>query len=1133
MKIAKRTICMILSLVMVFCSVPVFSMAAENEAVNGSYGYSQKYYANKPGSYGIGKLLDEADAALAEADICEEIEITEKIKLVLDLRSVNALCKTLDTFAGLLDNLLIQAAISVALGDLKDLEFDTWKTGMKRSTSNDSTILKEVIEFVNANSSIISGIVDGTLNLGLLKNTVDLKTLLGDDGLSGIIKEALFGIVYDGAALDTAYKKYKDDVDGFIYGPLLESFAGKHLKDFTMTSDTMFEDLIIALCNSALSQYLVPMFKDFDVDLSGSSVEALRKLAPYMNLKGSTYDLSGLVLDTEKGLMEQLNDIIGIIARQVFPGCTWDGGDFSRINDNLESVLKYLGKESGLIPEADDMSFEEIAMEVVAIVLDNLELDSYADGIEDCDTLEELLKSVLITAAREKGIRYTYTAKDSWEVVLGDIYGAWMYDLFDIKGSDGKSFRGGKGEDIWTALNYAANYFLLDKKMASFMGISTTKEESIFTKVDKILDLFGESKEKGIDFSLEKFLYGSSDTKGLIDSVFTLDIENIFAVTVKAALEGAGDIKAEKFLYNTIRYLLNNLFAGNVLPAYVQGQAFTKALSNDKIATLISTVLKTLNSRKSYLATIVGFICSMTLNEEETGGVFSAQAKDAFYTGAVVHPDGKVILDGKELTQGVDFILVGESTELGAAQAEARLIGIYEGSVMVPFSIKLSPVSSISVNTNTTKVRLRWNEVPYADRYNVYMGDELVETVEAGSELTKLFTDLKPMTRYSFKVEAVSDAYGVAPATEATALTNPPAVTGVKVKSVTDSSVTLTWKEVPGAKGYDVEIYSSSKKAYVSKGKTSKTSYTVTGRDSYTAYKFRVKAYFTDSQGTVYSEPSSVVSARTKVGQVKNLEAESKTSSYIKLSWDKVKNAKGYTVEQHNGSKWVKLTNVTGTSYTVKSLKASKAYKFRVRAYYNSSNYGAYSDTLTVYTNLPKVTGVKTSSATASSIKLSWSKVSGATNYAVYRSTDGKKWTKVKTVSGTSLTVTGLSSGTTYQFKVTAYSSKIKTYGDYSSVVKAATLVGKVDSLEVTSRAKTSIKLSWDKEKGAAGYVVYRSTDGKKWTKVTTTSKTAVTVSGLTKNTTYQFKVKAYQKVSGKTVYGADSSVVKGKTRLF
>lgn len=1133
MKTVKRTICIMLSLIMAFSSLPLFSVAAEEESVIGSYSYSEKYYAKKPGSYGIGQLLDEVDTALAEAGICEEIAITEKIKFVIDLRNVNALCETLDNFAELLDNLIVQAAISVALGDLKNLDFDTWKKGMVRSTSMDSTILKEIIEFVNANSSIITGIVDGTLDLGLLKNTVDLKTLLGEDGLSGIIKEAFFGVVYEGAELDSAYNKYKNDVDGFVYGPLLEDVAGEYLKGFTMTADTTVEDLIIALCNSALTQYAVPMLKGINVDFSTSSVEALRKLAPYMNLKGSTYDLSGLVLDTQKGLMEQLNDLMGLLARQIFPGCTWDGGDFSHINDNLEEILKHLGKESGLIPEAYDMSFEEIAMEVVAIVLNNLELNSYADGIEECDTLEALLKSVLVTAARECGITYTYTTKDSWEVVLGDIFAVWAYDIFDVKDSEGKPFRGGNSDDIWTAMNYLLNYFLIDKKMGSFIGLSTTAGESFFTKIDKILDFFGESKDEGINFSLEKFLYGSDDSKGLIDSVFTLDIENIFAITVKAALDGAGDVKTEKFLYNTVRYFINNLFAGNILPAYVQGSAFTNALSNDKIASLISGVLKTLNKRRSYLATVVGFICSMALKEEEAGGAFSAQAKDAYYTGSLVHPDGKVILGGEELVQGQDFILVGESSAMGAAQAEVKLIGIYKGSVKVPFNIVLAPVSSIAVNTNTTKVRLRWSAVPGADRYNVYMGDELVETVAAEAELTKLFTGLAPMTRYSFKVEAVSDVYGAAPATETSALTNPAAVTGVKVKSVTDSSVTLTWKEVPGATGYDVEIYSSSKKTYVSKGKTSKTSYTVNGRDSYTAYYFRVKAYFTDGEGTVYSEPSSKVSARTKMGKVENLEAASKTSSYIKLSWDKVKNAKGYTVEQYSGKKWVKLKDVTGTSYTVKGLNASKAYKFRVRAYYNTSNYGDYSDTLTVYTNLPKVTGVKTSSATASSVKLSWSKVSGATNYAVYRSTDGKKWTKVKTVSGTSLTVTGLSSGTTYQFKVTAYSSKIKTYGDYSSVVKATTVVGKVDSLEIASRAKTSIKVSWDKEKGAAGYEVYMSTDGKKWTKIATTTKNYATASSLKKNTSYQFKVRAYQKLSGKTVYGTYSSVVKGKTKLF
>jgi len=330
-----------------------------------------------------------------------------------------------------------------------------------------------------------------------------------------------------------------------------------------------------------------------------------------------------------------------------------------------------------------------------------------------------------------------------------------------------------------------------------------------------------------------------------------------------------------------------------------------------------------------------------------------------------------------------------------------------------------------------------------------------------------------------------------------------------------------------------LERYSSSKKAYINAGTTTGTSCTAKGLWSYTGYYFRVKAYYTEGGETVYSTSYDKVYGKTKIGQVKNLEAESKTSSSIKLSWDKVRNAKGYRIEQYINGKWTKLTSITGTSYTVKGLKASTKYYFRVRAYYNSANYGSYSDKLTVYTNLPKVTGVKTSSVTTSSVKVSWNKVSGATNYVVYRSTDGKTWKKVKTVSTTSLTVTGLYSGMTHQFKVVAYSSKIKTYGDYSSVVKAVTTVGQVENLKATSRKKTSITVTWDKERGAAGYVVYVSTDGKKWTKVTTTTKNTATVSNLTKNKYHYIKVRAYSKATGSTVYGSYSSTLKAKTTLF
>ncbi|MGI5458384.1 chitinase [Streptomyces sp. CA-249302] len=60
-------------------------------------------------------------------------------------------------------------------------------------------------------------------------------------------------------------------------------------------------------------------------------------------------------------------------------------------------------------------------------------------------------------------------------------------------------------------------------------------------------------------------------------------------------------------------------------------------------------------------------------------------------------------------------------------------------------------------------------------------------------------------------------------------------------------------------------------------------------------------------------------------------------------------------------------------------------------------------------------TGLKAGTVTSSSVALSWTAVTGATGYAVYR--DGAK---VQTASGTSATVTGLSPSTAYSFQVTA-----------------------------------------------------------------------------------------------------------------
>ncbi|MFQ3557540.1 glycoside hydrolase family 18 protein [Streptomyces gramineus] len=60
-------------------------------------------------------------------------------------------------------------------------------------------------------------------------------------------------------------------------------------------------------------------------------------------------------------------------------------------------------------------------------------------------------------------------------------------------------------------------------------------------------------------------------------------------------------------------------------------------------------------------------------------------------------------------------------------------------------------------------------------------------------------------------------------------------------------------------------------------------------------------------------------------------------------------------------------------------------------------------------------TGLKTGTITSSSVALSWTAVTGATSYAVYRN-----GTRVQTATGTSATVAGLTPSTAYGFQVTA-----------------------------------------------------------------------------------------------------------------
>ena len=135
------------------------------------------------------------------------------------------------------------------------------------------------------------------------------------------------------------------------------------------------------------------------------------------------------------------------------------------------------------------------------------------------------------------------------------------------------------------------------------------------------------------------------------------------------------------------------------------------------------------------------------------------------------------------------------------------------------------------------------------------------------------------------------------------------------------------------------------------------------------------------------------------------------------------------------------------------------------------------------YTIAPRqVKGLKVSKVAKTSIKLTWTKRSEAKYYQVYRSTDGKKWTKAATVSTNSATIKNLKAGTKYQFKVRAVDSSKKVTGKFSSVVKTGTLTAAPKISKLTSTKAKTATVTWAKVTGAKSYTVYKSTNGKDWT---------------------------------------------------
>lgn len=209
---------------------------------------------------------------------------------------------------------------------------------------------------------------------------------------------------------------------------------------------------------------------------------------------------------------------------------------------------------------------------------------------------------------------------------------------------------------------------------------------------------------------------------------------------------------------------------------------------------------------------------------------------------------------------------------------------------------------------------------------------------------------------------------------------------------------------------------------------------------------------------TVTMLPTTAFAASKKVPSKVSVTKVSASTSSVKVSWKKAKDATSYRIYYRPSTtrKWTALTTVSSktTSYTHKNsqkypLKAGKKYYYTVRAYNKYSHkWGQYNTTGKVVT-IPSVPGtVKISSVKAygtNKVNIRWNKTSNATSYRIYyRPSTTRKWTSVKTVSSKTTSYTHVSSklkaGKKYYYTVRAYNQNSKKWGRYDATGKSVTM---------------------------------------------------------------------------------------------
>jgi hypothetical protein len=323
------------------------------------------------------------------------------------------------------------------------------------------------------------------------------------------------------------------------------------------------------------------------------------------------------------------------------------------------------------------------------------------------------------------------------------------------------------------------------------------------------------------------------------------------------------------------------------------------------------------------------------------------------------------------------------------------------------------------------------------------------------------------------------------------------------------NDATISWIGVTGAISYNFR-YRTVGGAWLTSNPIS-PSVTLTGLATGTTYEYEVQSVC--SNGATDCPFSTTSSFGTCCNAPAPPTASAVTSTGATISWAAVAGATSYNLRYRVGTNpWVNV-HQTAISTVLTTLAPGTTYEFQVQSICSNFALSCPYSASGTFTTLPACCGTPTgftATPTSNGVTITWTAIPGATSYNFrYRLVGGPAINLTSALP--SITITGLTPATVYQYQVQAVCNNLATNCPYTIVANFTTLptcCGTPSGFAVTPN-NTGAVITWTAIPTATSYNFrYRVSPSGSWVISNPTSPT-VTLTGLTTATAYDYEVQA------------------------